>query len=266
MSAQEFFSAWWWPAATALTGLLFAGLVFAQWLSRRKAHQLWWSVGLALYSAAAGMEFWSEFSGRWDPTVYRIYIVIAAALVGYLGSGSAYLLIHKHRWVAHAYLAFNLSLTAVFLVGVFTTELRAEFLVPGITVGGQALGESGTFPRVMSMPITIPGSLFLLGGAAISVYRFARKREFAYRVWANVLIASGTILIAWAGAMARSGRAVGLYPAELVASVLLLAGFLMAGTLRRGAKAAVEHGRERREGDEGDERREGDQGRDQPSS
>lgn len=246
MNGQGFWSAWWWPAATAMTGLAFSGLVFYQWVARRKAHQLWWSVGLLMYGIAAGMEFWSEYSGRWDPTVYRLYIVFAAALVGYLGAGSAYLLIHRRRWLAHAYLGYNLLLTAVFLVGVFSTELRSEFLVPGITVGGQALGESGSFPRVMSMPLTIPGTLFLLGGAALSIYRFARKREFAYRVWANVLIAAGTLLIAGAGAMARSGRAVGLYPAELAASVLLLAGFLMAGTLEKGGRASVARGRERR--------------------
>lgn len=259
MSAQEFWSAWWWPAATAATGFIFSGLVFAQWWARRKAHQLWWAVGLLMYAVAAIMEFWSEYSAAWDPTVYRVYIVLAASLVGYLGCGSAYLMIHKRRWIAHAYLAYNVALTVVFLAGAFATKLRMEFLVPGITVGGQALGESGTFPRFLSMPITIPGTLFLLGGAGLSIYRFARKREFAYRMWANVLIAAGTVLIAWAGAMARTGRAVGLYPAELVASGLLLAGFLLAGTLQKGARAAIEHGRELRAEPAGD-------GGDQPSS
>jgi len=87
---------------------------------------------------------------------------------------------------------------------------------------------------------------FLLGGALISIYRFARKREFAYRMWANVLIALGTICIAGAGSMARAGSTVGLYPGEMVASAILLAGFLMAGTLDKGVKTAIEHGKERR--------------------
>lgn len=263
MSSAEFWSSWWWPALTAATGLVFAGLVFSQWLKRRKAHQLCWTVGLLMYAIAAVMEAWSEYTGVWDPTVYRVYIVLAASLVGYLGSGSAYLMIHKRRWIAHAYLAYNIVLTVVFLVGAFTTELRMEYLVPGITVGGQALGESGSFPRYLSMFITIPGTFFLLGGAIISVWRFAQKKEYAYRMWANVLIALGTLLIAWAGAMARSGRAVGLYPAEMVASAVLLAGFLMAGDLKKGAHAAIEAGQRRRaaaaSGSEGHEP-------DQPSS
>lgn len=246
VSSQEFWSAWWWPALTAVTGFVFTWLVFAQWLKRKKPHQLWWSVGLLLYAVAAVMEAVSELTGAWDPLVYRFYIVFAASLVGFLGQGSAYLLIHKRTWLATAYLYYNLAVTAIFLFGTLTAELAMEKLVPGITVGGQALGASGTFPRIMSVFITIPGTIFLLGGAVISVPRFAKKKEYAYRMWANVLIAIGTLVIAWAGSMARSGQAVGLYPAEMVASAILLAGFLMAGTLDKGAKAALEHAREKR--------------------
>jgi hypothetical protein len=129
---------------------------------------------------------------------------------------------------------------------VFNTTLRFEKLVPGITVGGQALGAASTFPRIMSLPFNISGSIFLLGGALISIWRFARKREFAYRMWANVFIAAGTILIAGAGSMARAGLSIGLYPAEMFASALLLVGFLMAGTLDKGAKESIAHGKERR--------------------
>ena len=89
----------------------------------------------------------------------------------------------------------------------------------------------------MSLFFNVPGTVFLLGGAVISVVRFSRKKEYAYRMWANVLIAIGTIIIAGAGSMARAGQTVGLYPAEMVASAILLAGFLMAGTLEKGTDA-----------------------------
>ncbi len=239
MSGTEFWSGWWWPAATAVLGFIFTHLVFAQWLQRRKPHQLAWSVGLLLYAIAALMEAWSEYSGRWDPTVYRIYIVLAASLVGFLGLGSYYLIARK-RFGPDLYLGMNVAWLLVFLLGAFTADLVEGKLVPGITVGGQALGASFTFPRYMSFFFNIPGTCFLLGGAVISVWRFSRKKEYAYRMWANVLIAVGTILIAGAGSMARSGRTVGLYPAEMLASAILLAGFLMAGTLEKGAKVAME--------------------------
>ena len=125
----------------------------------------------------------------------------------------------------------------VFLIGTFTVQLDMAKLVPGITVGGQALGASLSFPRVMSLPINITGTLLLFGGALWSIVRFARRREFGYRVWANVLIAAGAALLAFLGSRARLGTTAGLYPAEMVSAALMLAGFLLAGTLDKGARA-----------------------------
>jgi hypothetical protein len=245
VTTQEFWSGWWWPALTAILGFGFAWLVFAQWLKRRKPHQLAWSVGLLMYAAAALMEAVSEATGTWNPFVYRIYIVLAASLVGFLGLGTYYLMARK-KTGPRIFLVYTLIAFAVFLVGSLTAELDMEKLVPGITVGGQALGPSLSFPRIMSLFFNIPGTILLLGGAMVSAYRFARKREYAYRMWANVLIATGTIVIAWAGSMARAGQTVGLYPAEMVASAILLSGFLLAGTLDKGTKEAIAHGQQRR--------------------
>jgi peptidoglycan/LPS O-acetylase OafA/YrhL len=239
LASAAFWSHWAWPLATAVLGFIFFGLVLAQRLRRRRAHQLAWSVGLLMYAMAAAMEAWSEGQGEWSPNVYRVYIVLAASLVGFLGLGSLYLLARRRLW-GHLYLAFLLVCLIVFFVGVFTTSLDADKLVPGITVGGQALGPSMSFPRVMSLPFNITGSVFLIGGALVSIWRFARRREYAYRVWANVLIAVGAGLIAFVGSRARLGDTTGLYPGEMVASALMLAGFLMAGTLDRGTRARRE--------------------------
>jgi hypothetical protein len=233
---QSFWSHWAWPLATSLLGFVFTGLVFRQWLKRRRPHQMAWTIGLLFYAVAALMEFLSEYSGEWNPTVYRIYIVLAASLVAFLGLGTLYLLVHRRLW-GHLYLGFTLVCLVVFLAGTFTTSLAAEKLVPGITVGGQALGPSLSFPRLMSFFFNIPGSVLLIGGALFSIWRFSRKREYRYRMWANVLIALGAIVIAFVGSRARLGNTAGLYPAEMFASALLLAGFLMAGTLQKGAKA-----------------------------
>ncbi len=235
--SDEFWSSGWWPLATGIIGFVYVALLLAQWLRRRKPHQLAWAAGFLIYAIAAVMEAYSEFTGAWDPTVYRFYIVLAASMVGFLGLGTAYLVSGRHRWIPTAYLVFVLGCVAVFLYGVFTTELDTSKLVAGITVGGSALGAGGSFPRVMSLPLNITGTLFLLGGSWISIMRFWPKKEYRYRVWANVLIIIGTLVIAGAGSMARAGTTVGLYPAEMVASAVLLAGFLMAGTLERGAAA-----------------------------
>lgn len=245
MSESAFWSGWWWPAATAVLGFAFASLVVRQWLRRRKPHQLAWTVGLIMYAVAAVMESYSEYTGGWAPIVYRVYIVLAASLVGFLGLGTLYLLSRRKFW-PRIYLAFLLASAAVFLYGTFACDLARDKLVAGIVVGGGALGAQTSFPRVMSLPFNITGTLLLLGGALISVWRFSRRSEYSYRMWANVLIALGTIVIGAAGSMARAGVTTGLYAAEMVASAILLAGFLLAGTLEKGARAAAESGRERR--------------------
>jgi hypothetical protein len=234
---MNIWSHWAWPLATAVLGFVYVGLLVAQWWKRRKMHQLMWAIGFTIYAVAAVMEFYSEFVGRWDPTVYRVYIVLAACMVGFLGNGTLYLLAKDRRW-GNAYLVFNLVCIGVFLAGAFAHPLVAEFLKPGITVGGKPLGGTFDFPRIMSFAFNIPGSLLLLGGAFLSILRFWPKPEFRYRAWANVLILVGTLVIAAAGGMARANQTAGLYPAEMVASAILLAGFLMAGTLEKGARAA----------------------------
>lgn len=235
---NAFWSSWIWPALTAGLGFWFSWLVLKQYLERKKPHQLAWFVGLLFYAAAALMEAYSEFAGNWNPTVYRFYIVLAASLVGFLGLGSLYLVTKRRVW-GHVFLVYNLLFFVLFLFGSLTAPLDMSQLVAGITVGGKALGPSGSFPRLYSLFFNIPGTIFLLGGAVWSVIRFLRKKEYAYRVWANVLIASGTMVIAAAGAVARTGNTAGLYPAEMVGVSLLLWGFLKAATLRTGAQAAV---------------------------
>ncbi|MCL5735639.1 MAG: hypothetical protein M1274_08665 [Actinobacteria bacterium] len=237
MSDSEFWSHWAWPLATGCLGLTFTVLVGWQWWRRRRPHQAAWTAGMFLYTAAAIMEAWSEYSDSWNPTVYRMYIVLAASLVGFLGLGTLYLAARRRIW-GHAYLVFILLCMAAFFVGVFTVTLDSSKLVPGITVGGQGLGPSLSFPRVMSLPLNITGSLFLFGGALYSIWRFLRRREFAYRVWANVLIALGAGLLAFVGSRARIGSTAGLYPAEMAGAALMLAGFLLAGTLEKGRRVA----------------------------
>jgi hypothetical protein len=228
---------WGWPLATAILGFVYVGLLVKQYMGRRKMHQLMWAIGFLFYAVAAVMEFWSEYTLAWDPTMYRVYIVLAASLVGFLGNGTLYLITKKRIW-GDAYLVFNLVALAVFLYGTFTAQLDMAQLIPGITVGGKALGASMSFPRAMSFVFNIPGSVLLLGGSAWSVVKFWPKPAFRYRAWGNVLIFIGTLMIAGAGSMARLGTTAGLYPGEMLASAVLLWGFLVAGTLEKGAKAA----------------------------
>lgn len=230
---EAFWSHWIWPLLTAITGFVFTGLLIKQWIERRKPHQLAWATGMFIYGASAAIEAYSEFAQSWNPWVYKVYYVMAAVLVLYLGLGTVYLVFKRRIW-GHLFLAYSVLLTTVFLIASLNAALVTENLVPGITVGGSAMD---TTVRLFSFACTIPGTIALLGGAMYSVILFAAKREYAYRAWANILIAGGTLVIAGAGAMARSGQAVGLYPAEMVGAALMLWGFMKAGSLKQGALA-----------------------------
>lgn len=230
---EAFWSSWIWPFLTLLVGLYFTYLLLKQWRERRKPHQLAWAVGMFIYAMSAGIESWSELLQHWNPWVYKVYYVMAAVLVLYLGLGTVYLIFKRRIW-GHLFLGYTLALNTFFLAASLFATLNMDKLIPGITVGGSAME---TNVRMFSFFCTIPGTLALLGGAVYSVILFAVKKEYAYRMWANVLIAAGTIVIAGAGSMARAGRTIGLYPAEMIGASLMLWGFLKAGSLKEGALA-----------------------------
>jgi len=80
------------PLASSLISFLFAGLVFDQWLQRRRAFQLVWALGLAWYGIGAGTEFLGSAFG-WSGGLYRAWYLFGALLVAaWLGAGTVYLL------------------------------------------------------------------------------------------------------------------------------------------------------------------------------
>ncbi|HEU5318900.1 MAG TPA: hypothetical protein VFX49_22495 [Chloroflexota bacterium] len=80
------------PLASSLLSFLFCGLVFDQFLLRRKPYQLVWSVGLLWYALSAGTEFLGGAFG-WNVALYRgWYLIGAIGVAAYLGLGTIYLL------------------------------------------------------------------------------------------------------------------------------------------------------------------------------
>lgn len=79
------------PLAAALVGFLFAFLVLAQFLRRRRPFQLVWSLGLALYGASTLAEFVGNSQGWSDPVFRWWYLTGAIAVAAFLGLGTVYL-------------------------------------------------------------------------------------------------------------------------------------------------------------------------------
>lgn len=201
-----------WPLLTAALAAVFSGLLVRQYLVRRKTHQWVWALGFGIFAFAAFCEFYSELVG-WNPALYRFYYVSAAALVGYLGAGTVFLIFSRRAgWILFSYVTV---LTLAMLVRAWQLDVIATAFVPGKVVAGQAMPEQ---VRLFSPLLTIPGSLALLGGA---LYSWVRGRA-AY----NLFIAAGTIIIAGAGGLARFGWPGALYLGEMLGLASLFYGFV----------------------------------------
>ena len=228
---------WVWPFSAALVTTVCTVLLARQYRERRKAHQLAWAIGFGMWAASAYMEFIAIILRHWPDLLYRFYIVTTAALVPVLGYGTIRLMAKRPIW-GQLYILVNVALVAVFAFGVFTHPMLASELAKANVASYAALGAKKTFPRMLSAFISIPGALVLWYGAFHSIFLFLRKKEYAYRVWANVLIATATFIIAAAGGLAATGKPQLFYVAELVAAGLYLWGFLLASSLKKGAEAA----------------------------
>lgn len=196
--------------ASAAISAVFGFLVLHQWLSRRKAYQVAWTVGLFMFAVAAFAQFLAESYG-WTDLVYRVYYFVAAPLVAVLGVGSAFL---ASRKLGIALGLYTVLLTIGFAWVVFTATVNLLALQQAIPAGNG-------FPqsvRIWSPLFTVPGSLALIGIALLSYWR----TRFTFNLW----IAAGAIVAAGSGSLATLGVTWVLYLGELVGIALMFWGFL----------------------------------------
>lgn len=196
-------------AATVIS-VAFAALVVNQWRSRRKAYQMAWSVGLAMFAVAAFTQFLAESYG-WGDAVYRLYYFVAAPLVAVLGVGSAFLL---NRRLGVGFALYTVVLGAVFAWMVATAPVDASVFTKSIP-GGLGFPES---VRLFAPLFNVPGSLFLI---IIALYSFWRSR-LTFNLW----IVAGAVVAAGSGSLAALGATWVLYLGELIGIALMFWGFL----------------------------------------
>src|SRR3989454_8465253 len=118
-----------------IVSLIFAALVFNQWISRRKPFQLAWSAGLGLYGIAAFTQALAEAYG-WTVSLYKAYYLLAALLVAVLGIGSTLLL---NRRAGIGFALYALIVFAGFVVAVAGATVNTAAFQTSIPVAGTAL-------------------------------------------------------------------------------------------------------------------------------
>jgi hypothetical protein len=222
------------PFVSTLVMLAFTVSVFRRWLVRRRAHFLFWSIGLAMFGAGSFAE--AYFAGLgWSPVVFFIWYLFGAALnAAWIGHGSLLLFVRR-RWV-HIITALLIvgSLFAAYLMVSVMPRLDASTFNQALPISEQYRTimpsvSDGASVRLSTPFFNIYGLITLVGMAIWSAWLFLRKQILPNRVLGNVLIAAGALSIGLASTLTRLGVGAYLYLGELVAALLMYAGFVMAG-------------------------------------
>lgn len=210
------------PLVSTIVTVIFAGFVFTQFTSRRKAYQLLWGVGLLMFAIGTGSELAAGIGG-WNDLIYKLWYLFGAILVAaYLGQGTIYLLVPRR--IAHVVMALLLLGTIYAAYAVFSAQTDMGQLLTAVgTASGNGMPKG---IRLLTPFFNTFGTLALVGGAVYSAWIFWRHRILPHRVTANVLIAAGATFVAMAGTIAKLGSAEFLYAGELVGSVVIFVGFL----------------------------------------
>lgn len=212
------------PIATTILSCLFAPVLLRRYRSKPKhLHLLWWGLGVVAYGAGTALESWITLAGN-SVLATKLWYIAGALLGGYpLAQGTVFLLLKRRTaWRLTALTLPFLAVAAV-LVALSPANLAA---LEAHRPSGAVLGWS--WVRLMTPFINLYAAFFLIGGAALSAWRFAKGRTAAHRqrVVGNTFIAFGGLLPGIGGSMAKAGVVEALYVGELVGLMLIWIGFV----------------------------------------
>jgi len=209
------------PIVTTLVAFTFAVVLFRRWLMRRTGpHLLWWAAGVLLYGVGTLTESLTTLLG-WHEPIFRAWY-ISGALMGAvpLAQGTVYLLLS--RKTANRLTAVLVPFIVVAAVFVLLTPIRYELVEPHRLSGKVMEWE---WVRLFSPFINLYALVFLVGGAALSAWRFRRRRETHHRFVGNTLIAVGALLPGIGGTATRFGHVEVLYVTEILGILLIWWGY-----------------------------------------
>jgi hypothetical protein len=195
-----------------------------------------WGIGLSMFGVGTLMEAYSAVA--WSDIAFRAWYLSGAMLTAaWIGQGSIFLL--AKRPVPQVTLAILVVVSLVSLYGIATLTLDSSGASIDMSLSEQYRDIMPTtwvrFPTTMIL--NLYGTIALVGGTLYSAWLFWRKRVLQDRMWGNILIATGALSTASAGTLSRLEYGEYLYLSELVAAVLMFAGFIVAS--RRGGQEAT---------------------------
>lgn len=218
------------PILTTLISLIFTIAVFNRYLAKRRAHLLFWSIGLALYGIGALTEVIMLFS--FNAVALKLWYLSGAMLTAaWLGQGTVNLLVRRRRLVRGLNIILVIaSLIAFGLVIAAPVTSASGSYNPAQPLSAQyqdILVRSSSMV-LMTILLNIYGTFTLVGGAIYSAYIFWRKRVLFNRMVGNILIAAGAMLPAIGGSFVRLNLPDFLYLSEFLGVILMYIGFIQA--------------------------------------
>jgi len=206
-------------ALSALVSAVFAVVMGARYLRRRRAHQLAWTIGLAMFAAAAVAGAMARMGGATEAE-YRVFYLFGAILnVAWLALGTLFLLVPRvARWAVWAVVA----LTAIAAIAVLTAPVDLSAAVDT----GRGF-DAAPLPRILAGIGSGLGSVILIGGALWSAWVFLRRRHEGRRALGNVIIAAGVLVAAVGGTAAFTGASGVVEWTNFAGVTLIFIGFLL---------------------------------------
>ncbi len=212
------------PLLTTLVSLVFALLLVAQFLRRRKPYQIVWAFSLFCYALAAYAEHLARLDA-WSAPLYRVFYLFGGLYVAaYLGMGTVFLLCSPR--LARTLLLWLLLASAYGALRTLTASLDLTLLPLHGEPGGLRIMPQDV--RIVAVVLNVFGTAALIGGALFSARAYQRGGAQPRRVWSNLLIAAGALIAASGSTLLAVGLPAPFSLAQLVGVVLILAGFLAA--------------------------------------
>jgi hypothetical protein len=210
--------------AASLVAVAFALFTFERWLSRRRRHELAWTVALGMFALAAAALAAGAQAG-WSGATFRAFYLFGAIVnVPVLALGTVYLL--AGRRVGDG-AALGVGLFSAFAAGVVVTApFRAPLPVNQLVQGSKVFGP---LPRILAAAGSAGGAIVIFGGAAWSAWRAVVKDAPRRLVWSNGLIALGTLILGASGTLNSVFGAMTAFAVTLLTGIVVIfSGFLLA--------------------------------------
>jgi hypothetical protein len=209
------------PIATTVVSAAFLVVLLRRYQRKgRGAHLLWWAAGVFCYGAGTALESAITLAGN-SIALNKAWYVAGALFGGYpLAQGTVYLLLS--RTTANRLTAVTLPFIGLMAAFVLLSPVHLDALDPRRPSGAILQWQ---WIRVMTPMINGYAALFLIGGAALSCWRYARRGGTGARAVGNALIAVGALLPGLGGGMAKAGYVEALYIGELLGLLLIWAGY-----------------------------------------